>query len=64
MTRRASALVAAVSVVAALGLAACGSKDNGGVIDNPTVTSAPGATSVTSAPGATSTTAGGGTPGY
>jgi hypothetical protein len=42
-------------MVVALGLAACGSKDNGGVIDNPTVTTAPGATS---------TTAGGGTPGY
>jgi hypothetical protein len=48
-------------MVVALGLAACGSKDNGGVIDNPTVTSAPGAS--TSTPGA-STTAGGGTPGY
>ena len=48
------ALVAAAGLLGALGLAACGSKDNGGVIDNPTVTSVPGAT----------TTAGGGTPGY
>jgi hypothetical protein len=53
MKRRALALLAAVAV--GLVLAACGSNDNGGVIDNPTVTSAPGATS---------TTAGGGTPGY
>jgi hypothetical protein len=53
--RRASALVAAASLFVGLGLAACGSNDNGGVIDNPTVTSAPGATT---------TTAGGGTPGY
>jgi hypothetical protein len=38
----------------ALVLAACGSNDNGGVIQGPTGTTVPGAT----------TTAGGGTPGY
>jgi len=53
--RRASAVLAAVAVVGALGMAACGSKDNGGVIQGPTGTTVPGAT----------TTAGGsGTPGY
>jgi hypothetical protein len=48
--RRAVAFAAAVGLVAALGLAGCGSKDNGGVIQGPTGTTAPGAT----------TTAGGG----
>ena len=54
MRRRAGALVAAVSMVAALGLAACGSNDNGGVIQGPAGTTVPGPT----------TTAGGGTSGY
>jgi len=49
--RRAVALLAALGV--AVVLAACGSNDNGGVIQ-PTGTTVPGAT----------TTAGGGTPGY
>jgi len=52
MRRRAFALLAALGV--AVVLAACGSKDNGGVIQGPTGTTVPAAT----------TTAGGGTPGY
>ena len=54
MRRRAGAVLTAVAVVAALGMAACGSKDNGGVIQGPTGTTVPGPT----------TTAGGGNPGY
>ena len=52
MRRRAVALLAALGV--AVVLAACGSKDNGGVIQGPTGTTVPGPT----------TTAGGGNPGY
>ena len=57
MRRRAWALVAVVCVVAAGVLGACGSDDNGGVIEGPTATTslAPGSTSggstATSAPG-------------
>jgi hypothetical protein len=51
--RRVAALVAAAGV--AVVLAACGSKDNGGVIQGPTGTTVPAATS---------TTGGSGTPGY
>ena len=49
------ALVAVVVLTAAVGLAACGSDDNGGVIQGPTGTTAPA--------GAT-TTAGGSGSGY
>jgi len=52
LRRRAVALLAALGV--AVVLAACGSKDNGGVIQGPTGTTVPGPT----------TTAGGGNPGY
>jgi hypothetical protein len=43
--RRALALVAAAGV--ALALAACGSSDNGGVIQGPTGTTVPAATTTT-----------------
>ncbi|GEM_PF-6539155 len=61
MRRRVLALIAAVGV--AVVLAACGSSDNGGVIQGPTGTTvAPGSTAPS---GTTATTAGGsGTPGY
>ena len=52
MRRRAVALLGALGV--AVVLTACGSKDNGGVIQGPTGTTVPGPT----------TTAGGGNPGY
>jgi hypothetical protein len=52
LRRRALALVAALGVATVL--AACGAKDNGGVIQGPTGTTVPGPT----------TTASGGTPGY
>ena len=52
MRRRALALLAALGV--AVVLAACGSNDNGGVIQGPTGSTVPSAT----------TAAGGGTPGY
>ena len=54
---RTRVLGALAALLVAIGLVACGSNDNGGVIDNPTVTSAPPG-------GASTTTAGGGTPGY
>ena len=49
MRRRAVALLAALGV--AVVLAACGSNDNGGVIQGPTGTTAPGATTPTTAGG-------------
>ena len=53
MRRWALALVAALALAGVTG--ACGSNDNGGVIQGPVTTTAPGATT---------TAGGGGTPGY
>lgn len=54
LRRRAAALLAALAV--GFVLAACGSSDNGGVIQGPTDTSV--------APGTSTTAGGSGTPGY
>ena len=49
--RKATLLATLAAFAVAVGLSACGSKDNGGVIQGPTAT--------TTAPGATTTTHGG-----
>ena len=48
---KARLLAALAAVAVAAGLVACGSNDNGGVIQGPTGTTAPGATTPTTAGG-------------